>query len=288
MSSLGYTSLEVGVFVYSWASISHSLEHDVAHLQGCDCYLLIDWWRPSTNSAIHMQTYSALSGSPGARQSSAHSFSLCSLSITSRSQVFEAWILSLTPKSLHFHSRVSECTSLLCTCSVAQLCPTPCNPIDCSLLGSSVPGILQARILECVVISPSSSRPRDRSRVSCVSCVAGGFFHCWATGKPLSSSLWHFIIRALNSNNSFVMPCAKESNAILGGCMCFKEGIPNLLNCMPNDQKWSWCNYNRNKMHNKCHALELSWNHPSTTLVHGKIVFHKTVSWCQKCWGLLS
>ena len=33
-------------------------------------------------------------------------------------------------------------------CSVAQLCPTLCNPIDCSLPGSSVQGLLQARILE--------------------------------------------------------------------------------------------------------------------------------------------
>ena len=31
---------------------------------------------------------------------------------------------------------------------VAQLCPTLCDPIDCSLLGSSVQGIFQARILE--------------------------------------------------------------------------------------------------------------------------------------------
>jgi len=31
---------------------------------------------------------------------------------------------------------------------VAQLCPTPSNPMDCSLPGSSVHGILQVRILE--------------------------------------------------------------------------------------------------------------------------------------------
>ena len=31
---------------------------------------------------------------------------------------------------------------------VAQLCPTPCNPMDCSLPGSSVHGIFQARVLE--------------------------------------------------------------------------------------------------------------------------------------------
>ena len=38
-----------------------------------------------------------------------------------------------------------------------QLCPTLCNPIDGSPLGSSVPGILQARILEWVAISFSNA-----------------------------------------------------------------------------------------------------------------------------------
>ena len=33
---------------------------------------------------------------------------------------------------------------------VAQLCPILCDPMDCSLSDSSVLGILQARILECV------------------------------------------------------------------------------------------------------------------------------------------
>ena len=36
---------------------------------------------------------------------------------------------------------------------VTQLCPTLCNPMDCSLLGSPVHGILQARILEWFDIS---------------------------------------------------------------------------------------------------------------------------------------
>ena len=51
---------------------------------------------------------------------------------------------------------------------VTQLCLTLCNPVDCSLPGSSIHGILQARILEWVAISFSrgSSRPRDRTRVS--------------------------------------------------------------------------------------------------------------------------
>ena len=38
-----------------------------------------------------------------------------------------------------------------------QWCPTLCNPIDSSPPGSSVPGILQARILEWVAISFSSA-----------------------------------------------------------------------------------------------------------------------------------
>ena len=48
-------------------------------------------------------------------------------------------------------------------CEVAQSCPTLCDPMDCSLPGSSAHGILQARILEWVAISFSrrSSRPRD-------------------------------------------------------------------------------------------------------------------------------
>ena len=44
---------------------------------------------------------------------------------------------------------------------VSQSCPTLCNPMVCSLPGSSVHGILQSRILECVAISFSrgSSQP---------------------------------------------------------------------------------------------------------------------------------
>ena len=62
---------------------------------------------------------------------------------------------------------------------VAQLCPTLCDHMDCSPPGSSVHGILQARVLEWVAISFSrgSSWPRDRTQVS---CIAGGFFTIWA------------------------------------------------------------------------------------------------------------
>ena len=45
-------------------------------------------------------------------------------------------------------------------CSVAQLCLTLCSPVDCSSQGSSVHGILQARILEWVAISFSRGSSR--------------------------------------------------------------------------------------------------------------------------------
>ena len=54
-----------------------------------------------------------------------------------------------------------------------QLCPTLRNPVDCSPPGSSVHGILQARILKWIVIpfSRGSSQPRDRTCVPYVSCI---------------------------------------------------------------------------------------------------------------------
>ena len=65
-----------------------------------------------------------------------------------------------------------------------QSCLTLCDLMDCSPPGSSVLGILQARILEWVTISYSrgSSWPRDWTNISCISCIAGRFFTCWAMG----------------------------------------------------------------------------------------------------------
>ena len=73
-------------------------------------------------------------------------------------------------------------------CSVTQSCPTLCDPVDCSPPGSSVRGILQARILEWVAIpfSKGSSWPRDRTRVS---CTAGRHFTLWATKE--AKCTWH-------------------------------------------------------------------------------------------------
>ena len=72
---------------------------------------------------------------------------------------------------------------------VTQLCPTLCDPMDCSPAGSSVQGILQARTLEWVAISFSrESFPlRDQTWVS---SIAGRFFTVWATRKVQCPHQW--------------------------------------------------------------------------------------------------
>ena len=54
-----------------------------------------------------------------------------------------------------------------------QSYPTLHDPMDWSLTGSSVHGIIQARMLEWVAMlsSRGSSRPRDRIQVSSVFCI---------------------------------------------------------------------------------------------------------------------
>ena len=78
-------------------------------------------------------------------------------------------------------SRKSVLISVLCMhAKLLQSCLTLCDPVDHSLPGFSVHGILQARILEWVAISFSrgSSQPRDWTRVSCIGrCVLYQLHH---------------------------------------------------------------------------------------------------------------
>ena len=94
--------------------------------------------------------------------------------------------------SLHLNEKVK----------MAHLCPTLCDPMDCSPPGFSVHGILQARILEWVAIpfSRRSSQPRDWTRIF---CIAGRFFTVWDTkgrrNSPQSSLLQYlFLIHTLS------------------------------------------------------------------------------------------
>ena len=72
-------------------------------------------------------------------------------------------------------------------------CLTLCDPMDCSLPGSSVQEILQARILEWVAISffRGSSQPRDRIWAS---RIVGRCFTIWAT-KEVSMRYYYIPIR---------------------------------------------------------------------------------------------
>ena len=82
-------------------------------------------------------------------------------------------LLDISPLYLH------------CCCSVAQSCPTFCDPMDCSPPGSSVYGIFQARILEWAAISFSqrSFWTRDWTRVS---RIVGRHFTIWATREVIN------------------------------------------------------------------------------------------------------
>ena len=66
-----------------------------------------------------------------------------------------------------------------------QSCPTLCNPVDRHLPSSSVHGILQARTMEWVAISSTrgSSQPRDRTCISCASCISRQILYHSATWK---------------------------------------------------------------------------------------------------------
>ena len=117
-----------------------------------------------------------------------------SLLVTSFSRYFNLIFMPYSDDSSFIHSFMYELSPLECKfcvetgqfsgylqclayryvlCSVAQSCLTLCNPMDYSPPGSSVHGILQARIMESFAISYSwgSSRPKARTCVICISCT---------------------------------------------------------------------------------------------------------------------
>ena len=63
---------------------------------------------------------------------------------------------------------------------------TLCHPVDCSLPGSSVHGILQVRILEWVAMpsSKGSSQPKYQTHIFCIFSSTSGFFITEQLGKP--------------------------------------------------------------------------------------------------------
>ena len=113
--------------------------------------------------------------------------------------------------SFFFHSVMPK--QLESESEVTQLCPTLCDPMDCSLSGSSIHGIFQARILEWVAISFSrgSSQPSDRTWVS---HTVARSFTIWATSSLLKckrSTINLFVnIFMLISYNKGTNHCSKN------------------------------------------------------------------------------
>ena len=102
-------------------------------------------------------------------------------------------ILFLLLRDASNHTFIMESTIKILTSlnsEVVQSCPTLCDPIDCSLPGSSVHGIFQARILEWVAISFSMCSLGHKQYDGFPwwlggkesACNAGDHLHCWICG----------------------------------------------------------------------------------------------------------
>ena len=79
-----------------------------------------------------------------------------------------------------------QCMKVKSESEVAQLCPTPSNPMDCSLPGSSVHGIFQARVLEWAAIVLGAPKPPWPASSVQMSRLP----HANATCRPFSPGLW--------------------------------------------------------------------------------------------------
>ena len=128
----------------------------------------------------------------------------------------------------------------VCVCKVAQSCPTLCDPMDCSLSGSYVHGISQARIMEWVAISFSreSSDPGTEPVSLMSPLLASGFFTTAPPGKPT----WVLVSDSLPPREpesaSLLCPWSSPGKNTGVGCHSLLQGIfptqglnPGLLHC---------------------------------------------------------
>ena len=88
----------------------------------------------------------------------------------------------------------------LCCARLFHLCPTLCNPMDCSPSGSSVHGIFQARILEGIALPSSreSSWPRDCTHVFCSPALQADSSSTEPLGKPWISHRYTYVPSHMN------------------------------------------------------------------------------------------
>ena len=106
---------------------------------------------------------------------------------------FNSWSMGITGPitwniaCLKFYSIGILKDKLVAVVLVTKLCPTLCDPVDCSPPVFSVLGILQARIVKwgAIPFSRGSSWPIDQTQVS---CIAGRFFTIWAIWEACKRS----------------------------------------------------------------------------------------------------
>ena len=112
------------------------------------------------------------------------------------------------------HNEPSYQWDPMSVCLVAQLCPTLCDPMDCSLPGFSIRGILQARVLEWVTISFSrgSFLPRNQIRVSCFGRRRSNLWATRETPKPHVDPIkYHLMTESEEKLKSLLMKVKEES-----------------------------------------------------------------------------
>ena len=106
-------------------------------------------------------------------------------------------------------------------CSVAQLCPTLCKPMDSSLLGSSVHRIFQARILNGFPSSGGSSWCRDWTCISCVSCTGRRIIYYCTIWEALN----HLWMCPILTDPWGCKDCLKWFSAVVSKCGLWTSNI---------------------------------------------------------------
>ena len=126
-----------------------------------------------------------------------------------------------------------------------------CDSMDGSPPGSSVHGILQARIPEWAAISFSrgSSQPRDQTCISRGSCFADRFFTTEPPGKPLVNETQHINPGRDNSTDANTPAGRKPACFSVSFPNLYKAapcpsvssspGVPKLQDLMPDNLRWS-------------------------------------------------
>ena len=107
----------------------------------------------------------------------------------------EAWraaVHEVTAEQLNSNKNINLWQPCVCMLSHFN-CVWLCHPMDCGQPGSSIYGILLARILEWVAMPfyKISSQSRDQTHVSCSSCTSGRFFTAEPLGKAIYDNLNH-------------------------------------------------------------------------------------------------